>query len=366
MKKVGIIVCMLVLLIPVKVQAAAITSANMSLVGEQTEGTYFNANFNISFSGLNKNSENSDGIYLVAFELSFDDTVLDITGITSTYWDSIVYKEGSNYYVLSIADETLDNKCIDNFLACSNYSANLEFFVKETDKTETNITLTQVGAGAFKVDTESLEYWMENMQEIEYSPNQTQKVKINKSQTPVAGNSKTSIIETQKPAINNTNIQEKVESANKNTPADIPEETQPVEHSSNNYLKDLSIKNYKIKFTKEKQNYMITIPKKIKSLEVTATPEDEKATYEITSIDNPHENDTIKIIVTAENKEKRTYVVNIKREENKSENNTTSIVNKLNKVAFMIGGVVTVVIILAIIISHYQKRKLTKWIENNK
>ena len=32
----------------------------------------------------------------------------------------------------------------------------------------------------------------------------------------------------------------------------------------------------------------------------------------------------------------------------------------------MIGGVVTVVIILAIIISHYQKRKLTKWIENNK
>ena len=366
MKKVGIIVCMLVLLIPVKVQAAAITSANMSLVGEQTEGTYFNANFNISFSGLNKNSENSDGIYLVAFELSFDDTVLDITGITSTYWDSIVYKEGSNYYVLSIADETLDNKCIDNFLACSNYSANLEFFVKETDKTETNITLTQVGAGAFKVDTESLEYWMENMQEIEYSPNQTQTIKINKSQTPVAGNSKTSIIETQKPAINNTNIQEKVESANKNTPADIPEETQPVEHSSNNYLKDLSIKNYKIKFTKEKQNYMITIPKKIKSLEVTATPEDEKATYEITSIDNPHENDTIKIIVTAENKEKRTYVVNIKREENKSENNTTSIVNKLNKAAFMIGGVVIVVVILAIIISYYQKRKLTKWIENNK
>ena len=365
MKKVGIIVCMLVLLIPLKVQAAAITSAQMSLAGEQTEGTYFNANFNISFSGLNKNSENSDGIYLVAFELSFDDTVLDITGITSTYWDSIVYKEGSNYYVLSIADETLDNKCIDNFLACSNYSANLEFFVKETDKTETNITLTQVGAGAFKVDTESLEYWMENMQEIEYSPNQTQKVKINKSQTPVAGNSKTSIIETQKPAINNTTIQEKVESANKNTPADIPEEPQPVEHSSNNYLKDLSIKNYKIKFTKEKQNYTITIPKKIKSLEVTATPEDEKATYEITDTDNLKKNDTIKIIVTAENKEKRTYVINVKKETGK-EDNTTGIVNKLNQVALIIGGAVIVIIILAMIISYYQKRQLTKWIENQK
>ena len=366
MKKVGIILCMLVLLIPVKVHAATITGAQMSLAGEQTEGTYFNANFNISFSGLNKNSENSDGIYLVAFELSFDDTVLDITGITSTYWDSVVYKEGSNYYVLSIADETLDNKCVDNFLACSNYSANLEFFVKQTDKTETNITLTQVGAGAFKVDTRSLEYWMENMQEIEYSPYQEQTIKINKSQTPVIENSKTSIIETQKPEVNNNTIKEKVETTNKNTPTVSQEETPKIELSSNNYLKELNIKNYKIDFTKEKQNYTITIPKKIKSLDVTATPEDEKATYEITSIDNPHENDTIKIIVTAENKEKRTYVVNIKREENKSENNTTSIVNKLNKVAFMIGGVVTVVIILAIIISYYQKRKLTKWIENNK
>ena len=134
MKKLGTIICILVLLIPLKVHAATITNAQMSLRGEQTEGTYFNASFNISFSGIDKNSENSDGIYLVAFELSFDDTVLDITEITSTYWDSIVYKEGSNYYVLSIADETLDNKCVDNFLACSNYSATLEFFVKKTDK----------------------------------------------------------------------------------------------------------------------------------------------------------------------------------------------------------------------------------------
>lgn len=365
MKKLGTIICILVLLIPLKVHAATITNAQMSLRGEQTEGTYFNASFNISFSGIDKNSENSDGIYLVAFELSFDDTVLDITEITSTYWDSIVYKEGSNYYVLSIADETLDNKCVDNFLACSNYSATLEFFVKETDKAETNITLTQVGAGTFKVDIGSLEYWMENMQEIEYSPNQTQAIRINKSQTPVAENSKISIIETQKPNINNTTIEKKVKSANQNTPTDSPKETQSVEQSSNNYLKQLNIKNYKLEFTKEKQNYTITIPKKIKSLEVIATPEDEKATYEITGADNLRENDTIKIIVTAENKEKRTYVINVKKEQEK-EDNTTGIVNKLNQIAFIIGGTVIVVIVLTIIVSHYQKRQLTKWIETHK
>ena len=263
MKKVGLLLCMLVLLIPVKVQGAAITNAEMRVAQEQTEGTYFNADFNISFSGIDKTSATSDGIYLVAFELSFDDTVLDITGITSTYWDSTVYKQGSNYYVLSVADETLDNKCVDNFLACSNYAATVEFFVKKTDKDSTNITLTEVGAGIFKVDTEALEYWIENMQEIEYSPNQRQTIKINKSQTPISENNKTSIIEKEKPEVNNNTIKEKTESADKDTVINnTQEETTAIELSSNNYLKELNIKNYKIDFTKEKQNYTITIPKK--------------------------------------------------------------------------------------------------------
>ena len=54
MKKLGLLLCMLVLLIPVKVQGAAITNAEMRVAQEQTEGTYFNADFNISFSGIEK------------------------------------------------------------------------------------------------------------------------------------------------------------------------------------------------------------------------------------------------------------------------------------------------------------------------
>ena len=73
----------------------------------------------------------------------------------------------------------------------------------------------------------------------------------------------------------------------------------------------------------------------------------------------------LKFIVTAENKEKRTYVINVKKETGK-EDNTTGIVNKLNQVALIIGGTVIVIIILAMIISRYQKRQLTKWIENQK
>ena len=278
-----------------------------------------------------------------------------------------MYKQGSNYYVLSVADETLDNKCVDNFLACSNYAATVEFFVKKTDKDSTNITLTEVGAGIFKVDTEALEYWIENMQEIEYSPNQQQTIKINKSQTPISENNKTSIIEKEKPEVNNNTIKEKTESADKDTVINnTQEETTAIELSSNNYLKELNIKNYKIDFTKEKQNYTITIPKKITSLEINAIPEDEKATYEITGADNLKETNTVRITVTAENQEKRTYIVNVQKEENKKEDNTSGIVSKLNKVAFIIAGVVIVLIIFAVVISYYHKRQLTKWIENNK
>ena len=58
-------------------------------------------------------------------------------------------------------------------------------------------------------------------------------------------------------------------------------------------------------------------------------------------------------------------VINVKKETGK-ENNTTAVVTKLNQVALIIGGTVTVIIILAMIISYYQKRQLTKWIENQK
>ena len=86
--------------------------------------------------------------------------------------------------------------------------------------------------------------------------------------------------------------------------------------SSNNYLKSLEIKNYKLDFKKDKNNYTLKIDKDVETLEITALTEDEKSNYSITGNEKLKNKSKIKINVSAENGEINTYIITIKKSSN--------------------------------------------------
>ncbi|MDO5569596.1 MAG: cadherin-like beta sandwich domain-containing protein [bacterium] len=82
--------------------------------------------------------------------------------------------------------------------------------------------------------------------------------------------------------------------------------------SNNNYLSSLKIKNYKIKFDKEKEEYTIKIDEE-ESLVIEAIAEDENAKVVIKGNEYLSNNKVITIEVTAEDGSKREYKIKIEQ-----------------------------------------------------
>lgn len=130
--------------------------------------------------------------------------------------------------------------------------------------------------------------------------------------------------------------------------------TKNVEKSSNNYLKELSIEEVDISFDKEILIYNLEVLYDIEKINVNAVAEDTKATI---SMDNEADldvgNNTFKIVVTAEDKSTREYVININRLD-KEKIEEENIVDKIDKVEEkdkgLIGWVVGVLLTVAVII----------------
>lgn len=102
--------------------------------------------------------------------------------------------------------------------------------------------------------------------------------------------------------------------------------------SNNNFLKTLSVKNYDIKFDKKVFEYNLEVENKVENLDITYKTEDTKAKASIEGNTELKEGkNEIKIIVTAENGEKTTYVVNVIRKEKSYdvENKNSSIIAAL-------------------------------------
>ena len=82
--------------------------------------------------------------------------------------------------------------------------------------------------------------------------------------------------------------------------------------SINSKLKDLIIKDYQIDFYRDTYNYTLTIDKKLKNLDITVIPENEKATYQIIGNKKLKNKSVIMVEVTAEDgKTKSIYKINI-------------------------------------------------------
>ncbi len=95
-------------------------------------------------------------------------------------------------------------------------------------------------------------------------------------------------------------------------PAVIP----PKEYSSNNYLKSLSIEGYDVSFDKETLEYSIEVENGVEKVNISASPEDSKASVSGTGEREVTEgNNKLEVKVTAENGNERTYVINVKVKE---------------------------------------------------
>lgn len=90
----------------------------------------------------------------------------------------------------------------------------------------------------------------------------------------------------------------------------------PKEYSRNNYLKSLSIEGYEISFDKETLEYSIEVENDVEKVNISASPEDSKASVSGTGEREVTEgNNKLEVKVTAENGNERTYVINVKVKE---------------------------------------------------
>lgn len=360
-KKFLLILLLTLIMFPFTAKAASISNVTATTPSYAHDvGDEFSVSISATFSGIEKWTDQTEGIFAVGYELEFDDTILDITAISSKYYDSLVFKDGGKYYVYSQTDGKTGGKCADNLLNCENYYATLTFKVKKAPSTSTTIKLNELDIATFKIDYSAESYTADNLKEATYKTVKTLPIALNKSTETASSNS---IASSSKPTINNQTISS---AKNKSSSSSSNSSTKPTtEKSANKYLKSLTIKDYKLDFKKDKFTYKLTLPEKVNSLNVIVEVEDTKSKYVITGADNLKENsDKVKIKVTAENGESVTYNILIERKETINEEEISKgITNKLNTVVYIVVGIVIFIIVIAIIVSRHNKKKLKELLE---
>ena len=373
MKKVLFCFLSFLLFLPVASAKASITSTSISEVSETEAGKYINVSFGVNFSGILKDTENSDGIYIVALEIDFDNEILNYMGVSADGYDSEVVTEDGKYYVLStVRVYNNANKCIDGFLACTNYSATLKFYVKNSEKASTDIKLTEVASYALPIDTSLESYTEENLEELSYTKEIVRTIPIKQENKKVEDVPAKEIpTETAKPEID-TSIIEKAQqeiknnnsnsNSNQNTTSNtenkesstLQETKQEDTKSSNCYLMSLEIEGYPFDFQKDKLEYSVQIDNYRQSLDIKAVTEDFRAKYKIGG--NENLKDKVTVTVTAEDGSKKIYVIHIKKVESK-------LVKNIKKYSIYVGIGIIIILILCLIGSKISNRKLNKMIK---
>ena len=106
----------------------------------------------------------------------------------------------------------------------------------------------------------------------------------------------------------------KVTSESKSTKTYTIKVTREDDRSSNNYLKSLNVSSGDFEFNKKTLNYSFTVQNEVTSIKVFAVAEDEKSKVSGAQTYNLKEGlNKINIVVTAENKQTRTYTLQVTR-----------------------------------------------------
>ena len=249
MRRIGLkkIIILLLFLVPfsVKASTASIRSASISGMDTVSVGTEFSEDFKINFSNIKKGTTDTLGIWIIVFELEYDEDIFTVENISTDggVWNSTIYKEGNKTYVLSeFNKDPYHNSCVDSTLYCADYIVSIKFYVKNTDKTSSIIKMKDIGAGVFQVSGDSdVEYDTDDMIELEYSSQASKSININKTEN-VEINEPKSIISSSKPNIQKPEVSSNAIKSNSVSKTENKK-------SSNNTLKSLEIINYDIDFS---------------------------------------------------------------------------------------------------------------------
>lgn len=374
-KNIFLIALFIIILMPFNVNALSIKSIRVSQPKENIVGDIFLMPVDVSFSGLDSKKDGS-GIYMVMLAVDVDDDILEIPDVYTDFYESTIYVYEGIYYIISITDPTASgNKCADQFLGCTDYSANLNIKIKNDTKEEAEIKVLGAAIGYFDIDTTLESYNLDSMKELEYEEEIIRMVKIIKNDESNTSNKEESNSNNNKENENNKNnniiVEDKIpeikDETIENSKQNANSSNNGHKKSSNAFLKDLTIENYEIDFQRGQNYYEITIPNNVKSLNITVNTEDKLATYEIIGADNLKE--SVDIVVKAEDGTKKTYTINIlketiTKEEAKWEKLKKQIIKFLSKYyLFIIGGMLVITIVI-IVIKYQNNKKIDKIIDS--
>lgn len=366
MKKRSIILfLLLIMFIPLNVGAVSVRDTAVMGVNEKKVGETVSMLFKIEFSDISKTNPNSLGIWLVGYELIFDDTVFSVTDISSSDWVSNVYKEDGKYYVLSEVGPDAKNMCMNGAVFCDDYFVTIEFFIKDTTKTSSTIKMGDIEVGLLDMKDENKEYTLDDLITITSTSNKSHTVNIkhDDNQENLEIKEPASILEDKKPETNIKEISPKKEMTDSSDDSNKEENDKQSDKSNNNYLKSLEVVGYKIDFDKKKNNYEIEVEELVNSFELEVILEDSKASYKIIGTNDLAKNDYKAIVeVTAENGDKNNYTIQLKVKSDGlvSTDNKKKDDFKLDDKYIIGGGIVLLIGLIILIVVHIKNRKLEK------
>lgn len=349
MKKVNSFFALLILLlIPNSVRAAAISYQALSGAKNVNVGEEVEVVFELKLDGIKNTTDATEGIWQVGFSVEFDETVFTLENVKSDSFETSYIKTNGIHIISAEVLEGSANTCVHGgLLYCGTYRATMKFFVKDTKASQSTIKVGAIAVGVLNMNDPEKEEYLESDMEppVTTTSYASHTIKINqKEEIPKVNNS----------SVNNT----------------------PTIKSSNALLKSLTVENYDIKFDTYLLEYTLEVEENINSLSIKAETEDGKASYKVVGAEDLKANgNKFTVEVTAENGSQKTYIINTKMKEKKSEKEKSvaqveepkkeeAKVNKkfLLYLGILFGGIILIVII-GFIISKIKNRKLNKMLD---
>jgi len=321
-----IIILLLMVIIPLKVQASVtITNANIQGPAEAKIGEKIIVKYSLDITGLDKTKEDSDGVYGVILSLALNEKTFTPTAIKSDM-DSYVIKykdENDLRFILSEVTSTTQNKCRNNTLFCgSKYEVEVEYQINDTTEKQAQIILASALMVTYPVNADDMTE--ENQKDVSYGI--LKEYTINIIDTDTSGEPAEDItmlyddlirdsdedhmeIKDPPPQVTTKPTTQTTTTKPQTTTTTTTEEKQ----SRNTKIKTLEIKDAEYKFDNTKNYLEVFVKQDINSLDINIELEDPKSTYEIIGADDLRKNDNrVKIEVSSENGQKRTYTLNVK------------------------------------------------------
>jgi hypothetical protein len=338
MKKFLLLCSLFVLFCVPRYAKADITNVHVSGSSKMKVGEEQELIVKIDIPGVDKSQ--SFGLAAIVFKLNYDSEIFTVKKVEAKDFTTQIIQDEDSYYVLSQVKSTMspENMCVGG-LFCGNYEAKIKIVAHKPATVMFKISEIEASfTDPFTYETE------DDILVKQYSSNNiVMGIKIHVTE---------------------------------NKTSEIPSNAVSVIQSSNALLKSLTVENYDIKFDTYLLEYTLEVDETINSFSIKAETEDRKANYKIIGAEDLKANgNKVLIEVTAENGNKKTYIINVKRKENKikkeepierveEQKKEEAKVNPrfLLYLGILFGGIVFLAIV-GFIVSKIRNRKLNKMLD---